>query len=223
MSDGGFDRRSFLAGGAAGAGGVLAAASGVSVAPASQRRPQGRPNILWFLSDDASPYIGSYGDPVARTPTIDRLAAEGVRYETAYCDGAGVRAVAVHVDHGFAFGDGGAGAPHAGDREDARVRPGLAGVSAAWRVTTRSNNSKTDYNAQIDLAATWDESSPQAHWRNVRPGRRSSRSLTTLTTHESSVFTHRPARRDPQDVRIPAFLPDTPTVRARTRRSTTTG
>ena len=32
---------------------------------------------MWFISDDASPYIGAYGDPMARTPTIDRLAARG--------------------------------------------------------------------------------------------------------------------------------------------------
>ena len=77
------DRRSFLAGSAAAAG-TLLAASGPARARASRRR--GRPNVLWFISDDASPYLGAYGDRVARTPTIDRLAEEGIRYETVYSD-----------------------------------------------------------------------------------------------------------------------------------------
>jgi membrane-anchored protein YejM (alkaline phosphatase superfamily) len=76
------------------------------------------------------------------------------------------------------------------------------------------NNAKTDYNAQIDLAATWDESSPQAHWRKRPAGAPFFAQFTTLTTHESSIFTHVPGRTRPEDVRIPAFLPDTPETRA---------
>ena len=86
MSGGGFDRRSFLAGGAAGAGGLLAASAPVASGSHRRRGRRGRPNIVWFVSEDDYPFIGAYGDPVARTPTIDRLAAEGIRYETAYCD-----------------------------------------------------------------------------------------------------------------------------------------
>ena len=48
--------------------------------------PAPRPNVVWFISDDLSPYLGAYGDPVARTPTIDRLAREGVRYDVGYSD-----------------------------------------------------------------------------------------------------------------------------------------
>ncbi len=33
-----------------------------------------RPNILWISSEDNSPYLGCYGDPVARSPHIDSLA-----------------------------------------------------------------------------------------------------------------------------------------------------
>lgn len=39
-----------------------------------------RPNVLLLLSDDHSyPYLSCYGDPNVRTPTIDRLAAEGMK------------------------------------------------------------------------------------------------------------------------------------------------
>lgn len=47
---------------------------------------QDRPNILLILVDDLKPAIGCYGDPLAKTPNIDRLAARGVRFERAYCN-----------------------------------------------------------------------------------------------------------------------------------------
>ena len=37
-----------------------------------------RPNILWIFSEDLSPYMGCYDDPINRgyTPAIDKLAKE---------------------------------------------------------------------------------------------------------------------------------------------------
>ena len=43
-----------------------------------------RPNILWIYVDDMSDWLGCYGDPLAETPHIDRLAEEGVRFARAY-------------------------------------------------------------------------------------------------------------------------------------------
>ena len=45
-----------------------------------------RPNILWIYIEDMSPWIGCYGDPVNKdaTPTIDALAADGVRFSRCY-------------------------------------------------------------------------------------------------------------------------------------------
>jgi arylsulfatase A-like enzyme len=45
----------------------------------------GRANVLFLISDDLNNMLGCYGDPLARTPNIDRLAARGVTFERAYC------------------------------------------------------------------------------------------------------------------------------------------
>ncbi|NGM66552.1 sulfatase [Sphingobacterium sp. SGR-19] len=43
-----------------------------------------KPNILFILVDDLRPAIGAYGDSIAITPNIDKLAAHGFRFEQAY-------------------------------------------------------------------------------------------------------------------------------------------
>jgi arylsulfatase A-like enzyme len=44
-----------------------------------------QPNILFLIADDWSfPHAGVYGDKVVRTPTFDRLAAEGALFTNAY-------------------------------------------------------------------------------------------------------------------------------------------
>ncbi len=44
------------------------------------------PNILWICTDQQRfDMLGCYGNPHVKTPNIDRLAAEGVRFEHAFC------------------------------------------------------------------------------------------------------------------------------------------
>ncbi|MBI2826620.1 MAG: sulfatase-like hydrolase/transferase [Planctomycetia bacterium] len=46
-----------------------------------------RPNVLWICADDHAAYVyGAYGSTQVRTPRLDRLAAEGVRFTRAYCN-----------------------------------------------------------------------------------------------------------------------------------------
>jgi hypothetical protein len=45
---------------------------------------QTQPNILFLVSEDNGPELGCYGDPYVQTPTLDKLAREGVRFERAF-------------------------------------------------------------------------------------------------------------------------------------------
>ncbi|MBM3748578.1 MAG: sulfatase [Acidobacteria bacterium] len=46
---------------------------------------ESRPNIVLMLSDDHTAFIlGAYGDPVVRTPNLDRFARQGIRCDRAF-------------------------------------------------------------------------------------------------------------------------------------------
>lgn len=44
-----------------------------------------RPNVILYVADDHGFQLGCYGDNVAKSPAIDRLAAEGTKFLRAHC------------------------------------------------------------------------------------------------------------------------------------------
>lgn len=58
----------------------------VGNACAAAPRSVGKPNVLMILVDDLKPVLKCYGNPVAITPNLDRLAARGMRFDLAYCN-----------------------------------------------------------------------------------------------------------------------------------------
>lgn len=67
---------------------TLSGLDAASAATAAAETPTSRPpNFLWLDAEDASVHwFGCYGNPAARTPNIDRLAAEGFRYTHAFAN-----------------------------------------------------------------------------------------------------------------------------------------
>jgi choline-sulfatase len=44
-------------------------------------------NILWLCADDHAAYVcGAYGNKIVRTPNLDRLARQGMRFDRAFCN-----------------------------------------------------------------------------------------------------------------------------------------
>jgi iduronate 2-sulfatase len=64
---------------------LLVSASTTLNATESQKETR-HPNVLLICIDDLKPRIGCYGDPLAQTPSMDRLAKRGVLFERAYCN-----------------------------------------------------------------------------------------------------------------------------------------
>ena len=54
----------------------------IAADPPALKKPK---NVLFIAADDLNCRVGAYGDPIAKTPNIDRLAERGVMFRNAYC------------------------------------------------------------------------------------------------------------------------------------------
>lgn len=65
----------------------LALASAYTTAQAAEKNHDSnlRKNVLFIAVDDLKPLLGCYGDGIAKTPQMDRLAARGTLFSNAYC------------------------------------------------------------------------------------------------------------------------------------------
>lgn len=65
--------------------GVNALAMTPSIQAAEAPKTDNRPNVLFIAIDDMKPWLSAYGDTLAHTPAMDRLAARGTVFNNAYC------------------------------------------------------------------------------------------------------------------------------------------
>lgn len=193
-----------------------------------------RPNILWITNEDMSPqHLGCYGGKVAKTPNIDQLAKEGVRYTNAFST-AGVCApsrntlitgmyqtsIGGHNMRNFLPGSFNSpnfrsGAPFPSysvlTPEDVKAFPEFL-RKAGYYCT---NNYKQDY--QFEAPETvWDENSNTADWRGRKDKNQPFFSVINLEdTHEGQLFArdNMPLTVKPEDVELLPFYKDTPTMR----------
>jgi len=171
-----------------------------------------RPNILWVVTEDNTcDYTGGYGDPLARTPNFDHLASDGVLFKHAYSTSAVCAPTRASIITGMYAPSLGTQHMRCNVPMPDWMRYFPAYLRDAGYYTT--NNSKTDYNAAV-LSGTWDENGPEAHWRNRPPGQPFFSVVNISASHESSLHKRLPLATDPAKVRLPAYLPDTPEVRA---------
>jgi len=230
--DDGFDLRWLIVGGvvAAGAAGAvvtrrrflgMSALVGASMAvpltsrtraASAQDEPE-RPNIVWFRSEDNSAeFIGAYGSPLAVTPNIDRLAAEGIGFDRFFT----TSPVCAPTKLGWATGmyEAGMGPGH-NMRAQGR-RPEMAVGFATWLRdagywTATSGN--VDYNTDLEGVDGFDDS--EGDWQSgVEAGKPFLALLGTSTTHEVQLPGATATDTDPADVELPAYVPDDDVLRA---------
>ncbi len=60
-----------------------ATALGAAANPAGAA-PGDRPNVLYIIMEDTGPQFGCYGEPLVKTPNLDRLASQSIRFTHAY-------------------------------------------------------------------------------------------------------------------------------------------
>ena len=159
-----------------------------------------RPNILWLVAEDMSPYLAPFGDSTVSTPNLERLAAEGVRFTNVYS----VSGVCAPSRAALATGmyPTSIGAHHMRSihqQDEARAiglidyevvpPPDVRMVSEIMRGHGyyASNNSKEDYQFHPSTMA-WDETSLFAHWRNRPPGQPFFAVFNFGVTHEGQVW-----------------------------------
>lgn len=188
-----------------------------------------QPNILWITAEDMSATLGAYGDTYATTPHLDHLASQSVRYTRAYANAPVCSTARVTLITGMH-------APTLGAHQMRSVfplPPFMTGFPAQLREAGyyTSNNVKTDYNTASEAAlisASWDDSSPDAHWRNrAARGTPFFSVFNLMTSHQSRTMVWPYAqfvaevqsRLDPDEIHdpaaapVPPYYPDTPLIR----------
>lgn len=179
-----------------------------------------KPNILWLICEDISPYFSFYGDSTAQTPNLDKLADESMVFTKCYttvgvCAPSraslitGMYPISIGTQNqrtamdAMGWGNRKYGLKHilgaAHDIEGSSVREYSAVVPDYVRCFTEylraegwycTNNYKTDYNFAAPVTA-WDENSIKASWENRPPDKPFFSVFTDLITHESQIWGRR--------------------------------
>lgn len=196
-----------------------------------------RPNILWISLEDTSPRFGCYGDSLARTPNIDKLAKESTTFLNAFST-AGVcapsRSAIITGMYQTSIGSHHMRTEHTNPYTPELPTPYFAVPPPHVKTFTEylraegyycTNNFKTDYQFASPLTA-WDEDGRDAHWRNRETDQPFFSVFNPMLTHESSMWgdmirkyiykeeeTDRPLITDPDKVELPPYLPDTQKTR----------
>lgn len=181
------------------------------------------PNIVWIIADDMSPDTAAYGLRGVKTPHLDRLAAQGRRYERAYATApvcSSSRSAFILGTYQTTTG------LHAHDVENPqplaapyRHLPELL-REAGWYVTNAAapgtvrngrviTRAKTHYNFAHDPATMYDGSD----WRKRRPGQPFFAQFQITEPHRPFPIPEQFDAAALQALTLPANYPDHPLMR----------
>ncbi|MGK0188445.1 MAG: N-sulfoglucosamine sulfohydrolase [Verrucomicrobiales bacterium] len=172
--------------------------------------PDDRPNILWITIEDWSPDLSCYGTKGIHTPHVDKLASEGIRYETAFTTSPVCSTSRSAMMTGFHQNYIGAHQHRTADKKPLPygIRP-IPHILADAGYHTSIMSWKTDCNflpdtkEELFMGKDWSErNQDQPFFARITFG-----------------GTHRAWNRDPlrpidiKDVELPPYYPDTPFIR----------
>jgi len=184
-----------------------------------------RPNVLWITSEDnASHWLGCYGNTDAQTPRLDALAVDSVLFTHAYSNAPVCAVARSTILHGIYSVS--SGTQHMRSRHpiSASFKPYVSYLRELGYYCT--NNSKTDYNRLGNDKKIWHASSQKAHYKNRKEGQPFFAIFNLTVSHESSLFPESVAANRKQGIipnetrlsvdqlQIPPYLPDLPEVRS---------
>ncbi len=186
-----------------------------------------KPNILWIVCEDISPYLSCYGNTIVKTPNIDQLAKEGVRYTHVYTTAGvcapsrstiitGMYQTSIGTQHMRTL-NGTAGAKYSPVADYSAVVPDYIKCFPEYLRMNGyycTNNEKQDYQF-VPPVTVWDENSPAASWKNKPDGKPFFSVFNFFITHESQLFMRNSESLliDTDKVDVPPFYPNTKTVR----------
>jgi arylsulfatase A-like enzyme len=170
-----------------------------------------KPNILWLVSEDNSPLLGSYGDEFASTPRLDHFASEGVLYTHAFANAPVCAPARSTIISGMYANSLGTEHMRSNYSIPEFVKFFPQYLRAAGYYCT--NNSKEDYNMPKP-DSVWHESSRKAHYKN-RPDDKPFFAIFNFgVSHESSLHTYDSVTvHEPDKVSLPPYHPDTEEIR----------
>lgn len=159
------------------------------------------PNIIWITCEDISPYMMCYGADVVKTPNIDRLAKEGIQFQSVYttagvsapsrsCFITGMYPMSIGTQHMRTLVNSPAVLQKIGIGRYSAVLPEYVKAFPEYLRMNgyyTSNNEKEDYQFQPPVTA-WDESDAGASYRNRQKGQPFFSVFNLFVTHESQLF-----------------------------------
>lgn len=156
-----------------------------------------RPNIVWLVTEDMSPYIPSFGDSTIFTPNLSRLAAEGIRYPNFFSPSGVCAPSRAAIITGMYPSSIGANNMRTGSHTQVTGLPRYEAVPPPEvKMFTEflrrdgyycTNNFKTDYQFRAPVTG-WDAKGPYAHWRDREAGQPFFSVFNFNQTHESALF-----------------------------------
>ena len=182
------------------------------------------PNVLWISCEDISPHLGCYGDPHAKTPRLDQLASEGVRYSHAFTAAGVCAPCRSTIITGFYQNS--IGTHHM--RCNAKLPEWLKPFPMLLREKGYycTNNSKTDYQFKAPSPKQiWDVSGSKGHWKHRKSDQPFFAVFNFTGCHESGIASDSKytsvtkdlssdQRQDASQLTtLPPYYPDTPVTR----------